>query len=132
MHSAAAVELQFGDGQPGQAAEYVVRIDDQRSTLGRRPGEGAELRTIASLAHSADVGPLHAVQLECQSRGWFVLVDERLVGAVPLGETNSGTLAHYAVPAEAAQFVLTAEGGPAWFSDFTLEELVARNEPGAR
>ncbi len=42
IHSAAAVELQFGAGQPGQDAEHVVRIDSQRSTLGSRAGEGAE------------------------------------------------------------------------------------------
>ena len=122
LHEAAAVELQFEFGASGAGCR-VVRIERDRSWLGRRADDGSLSGAEASLAYGAATGGgLHAIQLERQSAGWWVFVDERLLGSVPIGSV------HLEQADAAAEFGLLAEGGPAWFSDFTVEELVAGNE----
>ncbi|HEY1785137.1 MAG TPA: serine/threonine-protein kinase [Pirellulales bacterium] len=115
LHEATAVELQFDLSDSGSGSKCrVVRIDRERSALGRRDGRQGSPRIDASLAQSAESdGGLHAIQLERQSHGWWIFVDERFLGSAPFDT---------AMPA--AEFGLLAEGGPAWFSDFTVEELV--------
>ena len=67
----------------------------------------------SSLANRPDSVGLHAIQLERQSQGWWVFVDERFLGSAAFDQA-----------APAAEFGLVAEGGPAWFSDIMVEELV--------
>ncbi len=124
LHESSAVELQFefaGGGTSGRGTDEkcrLVRIDRQRIALGQRAGDRSPPRLDASLAHAADGGPLHSVQLERQSAGWWVFVDERYLGSAALQQSGPDQVA------PAAEFGLLAEGGPAWFSDFTVEELV--------
>ena len=113
-HEASAVEVQFdlaGDNRDPQC--LFVRLDRQGSTLGSRAdAQGSPSTTVANRAHSAGSGELHAVEIERQSLEWWALVDGELLGSVPFA---------HATPA--AEFRLLAEGGFAWFSDFTLEQL---------
>jgi eukaryotic-like serine/threonine-protein kinase len=113
-HEASAVEVQFdlaGDNRDQQC--LFVRIDRDGSTLGSRTdAQLSTSTTTAHRAHAVNSDALHAVELERQSLGWWALVDGELLGSVPFT---------HATPA--AEFRLLAEGGFAWFSDFTFEEL---------
>ena len=75
---------------------------------------------IARRAHSPSAPPLHSIQIERQSGGWWVFGDDQFLGATPFVHSEP-----------AAEFRLLADGGMAWFSDFTLEELVSPAENGA-
>ena len=113
-HEASAIEVQFdlaGDNRDEQC--LFLRIDRHGSTLGSRASpQGSSATTVAQCAHRASSEGLHAVEIERQSQGWWALVDGELLGSVPFV---------HATPA--AEFRLLAEGGFAWFSDFTFEEL---------
>jgi hypothetical protein len=118
VHDATAVEVQFDFANgaaptPRQDCRFV-RIDRERATLGRREGGQERTRQVESLAHASDsAGPLHVVQLERQSGGWWVFVDERFLGSAAPDHDEP-----------ASEFRLLAEGGPSWFSDFTVERLI--------
>jgi hypothetical protein len=112
-HEAAAVEVQFDLAADGRDEQCLfVRIDHQGCILGRRSGAQATAITAVLRDHAAGSGVLQAVEIERQSQGWWALVDGELLGSVPFV---------HATPA--AEFRLLAEGGFAWFSDFTFEEL---------
>lgn len=114
-HEANAVEVQFDlTNESRDGACLFVRLDRDGSTLGSRAGpQGAMASTIARRASSAS-GTLHAIDIERQSGGWWTFVDGQFLG---------NTAFVHAAPA--AEFRLLAEGGLAWFSDFTFEELEA-------
>ena len=100
--------------QPGR--QYLfVRIDGGGSTLGTRTAAPRFARTIVHARPCAQRRGLHAVEIERQSGGWWVLVDGELLGSAPF---------LHATPA--AEFRLAADGGFAWFSDFTFEQLEPR------
>jgi hypothetical protein len=114
LHQAAAVEMQF-DLASDAADErfWFVRIDSQGATLGgRADAQGSPATVVATRAHKPDSQALHAIEVERQSQGWWVLVDGVLLGSVPFDHA-----------APAAEFRLLAEGGQAWFSDVTVEQL---------
>ena len=115
-HEADAVEMQFDlpVGTPGSAdtgGRFVVRIDASGAAFGERTTD-RPLRPLARRPGSEAAAPLHAVEFERHSRGWWVLVD----GAVL---ATAGFL--HDPPAAEIRFV--AEGGDAWLSDVTIEEL---------
>ncbi len=113
-HEASAVEVQFDLASDNRAEQCLfLRIDRQGSTLGRRTdAQGSASTTAAHRDHLASNGELHAVELERQSQGWWTFVDGHFLGSVPFCHVTPS-----------AEFRLLAEGGFAWFSDFTLEEL---------
>jgi hypothetical protein len=115
LHEASAVELQFDLAASSTDGErLVVRIDRNGSLLGNCSDDQTPPLATSRRSHSASAGPLHVIQLERQSLGWWAFVDEQLLGSTPV---------RHAAPA--TEFRLLAEGGFAWFSDFTVEELVS-------
>jgi hypothetical protein len=114
LRESSAVEVQFDlASRDRDATRQVVRVTAEGSSLGRRAGERAALQTtspLVSLPVAADRP--HVVQIERHSAGWWILVDEQLVGAV------RGTTAQ---PAD--EFRIRVDGSAAWISDVVVEEL---------
>jgi eukaryotic-like serine/threonine-protein kinase len=115
LHDATAVEIQFDlAGEGGDQQCLLVRVDRDGSTLGSRTNNReASAKTFNHRSHLADSGALHSVEIQRQSLGWWTLIDGELLGTAPF---------IHATPAP--EFRLLAEGGRAWFSDFTFEELI--------
>ena len=113
-HEASAVEVQFDLAADNRDEQCLfLRIDSHGSTLGSRTGgQASSAKTLVQRAHSTSSEGLHAVEIERQSQGWWALVDGELLGSAP-----------FVHAAPAAEFRLLAEGGFAWFSDFTFEPL---------
>lgn len=113
-HEAKAIEVQFDLAAGNQDDAFLfVRVDREGSTLGRpADSQNASSSNIAHRAHSTGNAALHAIEIERQSGGWWVFVDGQFLGNAPFV---------HATPA--AEFRLLAEGGDAWFSDLTFEEL---------
>ena len=114
LHEAAAVEVQFDIAAERQDEHVLfVQINHDGCTLGSRSGvEGSSPTVVAQRTHPAKGSELHAIEIERQGRQWWAMVDGQLLGR--------SSFVH-AMPAR--EFRLLAEGGLAWFSDFTIEEL---------
>lgn len=114
LHQATAAELQFDLASDAADERYwFVSIDSQGATLGgRADAQGSPATVIVSRAHKSASQALHAIEVERQSHGWWVLVDGVLLGSVPFDHA-----------APAAEFRVFADGGQAWFSDVTVEQL---------
>jgi len=112
LHEAAAVELQFDFGLSDQ--RHALRLTLDRVALGRYGASRTPFEPLAP-AQSFSVGTdqLHELKLERQSTEWRVFVDDVLAGTIPLASQR-----------ELPEFRLVAEGGPAWFADMAVEELV--------
>lgn len=117
LHQATAVEIHFG---------LFARPDENPP----RPGIRLENNTAGIVFRSADrdkSAPLHSsvtlpainheqpriIRLRRDATHWFATVDGLSVGS--LGQFG---------PGELAEFRLSVEDGPAWFSDIEVEELV--------
>ncbi len=112
--SDAEVQFDFADDNADERSLFV-RIDRNESTLGGRTAErDSQPTTISRRSHSSDAGALHTITLERQRLGWWGFVDNQFLGSTP-----------FCHAAPAPEFRLRAEGGFAWFSDFTIEELVS-------
>jgi hypothetical protein len=114
LREASAIEVQFDlANHQRNPPRQLVRITPEGSRLGRRAGENVEPRYTGELVPlTVSSERPHVVQIERHSTGWWVLVDEQPIGAV------RGTSA-----APAAEFRVRVEGGSAWISDVTVEEL---------
>jgi hypothetical protein len=118
LHEAAQAEVQF-DLATGQsdASCLFVRITRDGCAVGTRGGpDGSTVTVTLGRPLASDGAALHAIEIERQSGGWWVTLDGQVLSAVPF---------LHAKPAD--ELRLLAEGGTAWFSDITLEEL----EPAA-
>ncbi len=122
VHTADVAEIQFGFAAEKDAVtvpRYVLQLKKERAQLGTRSADDGALDIVLAEAPvaSTETG-FHELRVERQSRDWFIAVDDRLVGSIPVPNTP-----------QRPEFVLAAEGpGVAWFSDIILEELAA---PGA-
>ena len=112
LHEASAVEMQFNVNPIGQ--RHALRLTLDRIAVGRRAGGRVPLEPLAP-AKPFEIGAdrLHELKLERQAAEWRVFVDDVLAGTVPLARQR-----------ELPEFRLVAEGGPAWFADMTVEELI--------
>ena len=112
LHEASAVEMQFNIDSTG--ARHALRLTLDRVAVGRRAEGRAPLELLAP-AKPFEIGPdrLHELKLERQAAEWRVFVDDVPAGTVPLAPQR-----------ELPEFRLVAEGGPAWFGDMVVEELV--------
>ena len=113
-HEASAIEVQFDLAAGNRDDAFLfVRVDREGSILGRHSdAQNSPSTTIAHRAHSTGSAARHAIEIERQSAGWWVFVDGQFLGNAP-----------FVHAAPAAEFRLLAEGGIAWFSDLTFEEL---------
>lgn len=119
LHQATAVELHFGMGadQNRNGPRSVLRITPEQVILTARPNDrGPLLESSKSLKVGNINDQYHVVELENQHGHWWVSFDEQLIGDV---STQEKTI----LP----EIRLSVEGGPAWFSDFQIEELVPAN-----
>jgi eukaryotic-like serine/threonine-protein kinase len=112
LHEASAVEMQFNIDSTGP--RQTLRLTLDRVSVGRRAASNSPLEPLAP-AKPFEIGAdrLHELKLERQALEWRVFVDDVLVGTVPL-----------AAQRELPEFRLVAEGGPAWFADMVVEELI--------
>ncbi|MDX1944901.1 MAG: protein kinase [Pirellulaceae bacterium] len=115
LHEATAAEVHFDLAAPSSKAErQVVRLTSAGSQLGRRAGDAGELSRLGPvLPFELPATAVHVVVVERHTGGWWVTVDEQSLG---------GRRGLFADPAP--EFRLRAEGGPAWFSDVSVEELL--------
>ena len=112
LHEASAVEMQFNIDSTGR--RHALRLTLDRLAVGRRSDGRSPLEPLAP-AKPFEIGAdrLHELKLERQATEWRVFVDDVLAGAIPLAPQR-----------ELPEFRLVAEGGPAWFGDMAVEELV--------
>lgn len=121
-HEARTAEVQFGipaSESPETAERNVVILSAGRVVLGtRRSGRGEPERIVAERALPDDSDQFHEVRIERQPTDWYVLIDDTLLGTIPVrGER------------ERPEFRLAATGsiekptGEAWFGDIVLDEI---------
>lgn len=122
LHQATAVEIHFGlsarhgDNPPRPG----LRLEHSTAGFVFRSGDrdhSAPFHSSVSLPAIKNDQP-RIVRVRRDVTHWFVIVDGQ----------NVGSLEHFGSE-ELAEFRLSVEGGPAWFSDIEVEELV---EPVAR
>ncbi|MFM9963552.1 MAG: serine/threonine-protein kinase [Planctomycetaceae bacterium] len=124
LHQANAVEVHFGlvrdAGDNGP--RFALRMEKESAWLATRAADrgSSEPRTTPiSLPVATSPDQPRVLRLFRDATHWFVLVDEQLIGTLPLSGSP-----------ELAEFRLLAESGPAWFSDLEVEELAAPNTDG--
>lgn len=122
LNEASAVEVQFGvlNANRLDVPRSVCRIQRDGSVwLATRETDASTL-TVPSSARNWNIGPdrYHSVVLERFEKLWRVTFDEQFVGELPVGNFS-----------QRSEFRLTAESGPAWFSDLEVEELTIKSSP---
>ena len=115
LNKAKAAAIEFGiDRSLGEDGERcVAQLTDKGASAGRRADNFAPyvpLTDVKPLPH----GPAdpYTLIVERQPDSWWVLLDEIPVGSLPLSGKQ-----------EDPAFLLRADGGEAWFSDITAQEL---------
>lgn len=119
LHQATAVELHFGieAGQNRNGPRSILRVTPEQVILTGRPNDRGPLseRSTSSKINQVN-NQYHVVELEYQHGHWWVFFDEQLVGSV--SSQGKSIL---------PEIRLSVEGGPAWFADLQVEELVPAN-----
>jgi serine/threonine protein kinase len=116
LHEALAVEVHFAiDADPTlDGRRTALRITKEGAVLARQTSEQRTLEPVTEAIELTGVADkYHVVAIERQHRHWRVLCDDQLVGTVPA-----------TAEPQLSKFCLVAEGGPAWFSDIEVDELV--------
>lgn len=116
LHKASAVEVHFAISAhlAGDGPRSVLRITPEGAVVARRPSDRGPLETISEVtAFDENDYKYHVVTIERQRRHWWAFIDEQIVGTVAA-----------TVQPQFSEFRLAVEGGPAWFSDIRVEELV--------
>ncbi len=115
MQESQAAEIQFGFlPRPEQPPSYLkVRITQTDATFGEQKGN---IFTPIAEPFPLDPNQLSqlAVLIERNHEGWWVMLNEHELGSVGFRSQK-----------HAPRFRLAVEGGPAYFSDMTVEELIA-------
>ena len=116
FQKAEAVDIHF-DLADYQENRALLRMTRYGSVLGYCDGDRGSLVPSGPFrppqAFAKDVEGRHSVKLERQPTGWIASVDGVEVGSLPL---------YHQKPER--EFRIRVEKGPAWLSDFVLEELV--------
>lgn len=113
LNQATAVELYFGieSDSKGKGPRSILRVTPEQVILTQRRSPSSELSTPVNIQNAAD--QYHVVELEYQHNHWWIIFDEKLIGTV---NSQQKTI----LP----EIRLAVEGGPAWFADLQIEELV--------
>jgi tRNA A-37 threonylcarbamoyl transferase component Bud32 len=123
LHTAAAAELEFGRdislGSDGP--RYLAKLSKSGVSIARRDGD-AGLVAILSPVVPLERGPTepYTLAVERQPEAWWVYVDEKPVGSVPILPEPT-----------ASMFSLGAEEGEAWFSDIIVQALGTAQSGGS-
>ena len=117
LHQAIAVELHFGLlSQPNDnPPRPVLRVEHGAAALAHRAGDRDNSKHVGvsvTLPATNNDQP-RIIRLRRDATHWIAIVDGQQIGTLKL-----------AGPAELAEFRLSVEEGPAWFSDVEVEELV--------
>jgi len=120
LHHATSVDVLFGltSGNSISPAGLALRLSPREVFLARRSKDGAEMEPLSptltlSASSDSDDGPVYReVRLERQGIAWWVYYDQKLVGSLPVVES------------EFTDFRLMVEPGPAIFVDIEVVELV--------
>jgi len=117
LNRATAVELQFGielsEGLDPPC--LAVRLTDRQAVLVRRASAVAAPEALAGPLPLDDApGRYRELRLDRQGAYWYAYVDDKLLGTSRVSSRR-----------QLAEFRLVVEGGPAWFSDLELQELVS-------
>lgn len=117
LHQATAIELHFGISQAAgeNAARSAIRLEGHAAWLAHRfadRGPSHPATPSVSLPTTSADQP-RIVRLRRDATHWIASVDNQRVGAIPLASLS-----------ELAEIRLSVDGGPAWFSDIEVEELV--------
>ena len=112
LHEASAIEMQFNIDSTDR--RHALRLTLDRVAVGQHTNGRSPFKPFAP-AKPFEIGAdrLHELKLERQASEWRVFVDDALAGTIPLAPQS-----------ELPEFRLVAEGGPAWFGDMVVEELV--------
>lgn len=131
QNEASAVEVHFGlmhvDGFDGP--RYAMRIDSEGVVLGMRSSDlGTFVPRISPMPLPEGSDKPHAIRVERQPSAWFVTIDGQDLPGLPsltaeLAESQLGDSFQELRPEPLPEFRLKVEGGPAWFSDISIEEL---------
>lgn len=116
LNQATAIEIHFGieADQKQNGPRSVLRITTEEVVLAARPSDRGPLSKSSTLSSIQNVtDQYHVVELEYQHGHWWISFDEQLIGTV---NTEQKSI----LP----EVRLSVEGGPAWFSDLQVEELV--------
>jgi serine/threonine protein kinase len=117
LHGAAAAEIEFGrDNSLDDGPRYVAQLTKKGVGIGRRADDAGRC-VIESAVLRLEHGPTEpsALAVERQPTSWWVLLDEKPVGSVPVQpEPTTST------------FTLRAEEGEVWFSDVIVQALAVR------
>jgi hypothetical protein len=115
LHGATAAEIEFGADDLGDDNErLVVRLEKLSASVGRRASDSSTFVRLSDLKALPRAGSdPHTLAVQRQPDSWWVLLDDQLIGTVPLRTGQH----------EAPWFALVAEEGEVWFSDITLQEL---------
>jgi eukaryotic-like serine/threonine-protein kinase len=123
LHTAAAAELEFGRdislGSDGP--RYLAKLSKNGVSIARRDGDAGLVATLSPVV-PLEHGPTepYTLAVERQPDAWWVFLDERPVGSVPILPEPT-----------ASMFSLGAEEGEAWFSDIILQALGTAQSGGS-
>lgn len=101
-----------------------LRISASGLELGVKDADFGELDTVAQAEIPARLHDrFHVIHLERQRDDWFVFVEERLIGTLPIASIGNGDALRLVVH-EAGQ--RDREAPPAYFADLQISELRER------
>jgi serine/threonine protein kinase len=122
LHAATSAEIEFGqDNTVDDGPRYVAQLSKSGVGIGRRTGDASRSVIEGSLM-PLDHGPAepYTLAVERQPDSWWVLLDEKPVGSVPI-----------LLEPTASRFSLRADEGEAWFSDVIVQALGVAQSNGA-
>lgn len=109
-----AAEIQFGFAPDSRrnGRRYVLRLTEEGFRVGERTSDHADFVARESGMPPASLNGETAAIIERQPGHWFVSINERPLAEIPVRPDG-----------ELPEIRLTAQGGPARFSEITLTEL---------
>jgi serine/threonine protein kinase len=114
LHGATTAEIEFArDISVDDGPRYVAQLSKNAAAIGRRADEAGRCQVetpVLTLPH--DPADPFTLAVERQADAWWVLLDDRPVGHLPV-----------AVEPTAPEFSLRAEQGEAWFSDIIVQAM---------
>ncbi len=119
LNKGTSVEVDFGlpDDAEQSVPRRVLEISELGFQLGQKSNDSTSLEPLSKRDEvKVDPQKPYEIQIEKQSTHWWVLLDGKIVGTIPVVATK-----------ELAEFRLTVEGGPVHFSDLFIEELVPQS-----
>jgi serine/threonine protein kinase len=118
LHEGRAAGIEFGIDGPSTEPRrrYVAKITKEGIEAGRRDRDDASYVALFERPLPRGSEQPCTVSVERQPAGWWVFIDDRKVGVLPIRAVRDN-----------ADLRLFAEGGPVWFSDMLLQDL----EPAA-